>query len=237
MVACANPSFLAGHTFPKLERCRVVEQENPSDAYPCLPTETEMPVCTRVEIDNPHLLVTFKLPQIHELALNFSHPSCGTIWKNHIAESAKLSGLNLLHMRNWPSDGDLDLVLGSLPLLKTLVISTWEGEFSFRAFLPMDINGTSELEQASGEGHTLALLCPRLQYVRIEGLDLAVEPELIPILEDIVTLRAAHGSPLKGFSFFYFWSEPGSKTELIGGDQSFTMEECATDEGEFELDI
>jgi hypothetical protein len=58
-----------------------------------------MPVCTRVDIDDPYLLATFKLPQIYELALDFSDPDCSTIWEKHIAVNANLSGLNLLHMR------------------------------------------------------------------------------------------------------------------------------------------
>jgi len=71
VVERADPSFLAGHTFHKLERCRVVESRNPYGVSPTLFTETKMPLCTRVDVDDPYLLATFKLPQVHELALNF----------------------------------------------------------------------------------------------------------------------------------------------------------------------
>jgi hypothetical protein len=87
VVEDANPSFLAGHTFHRLDRCRVV---NPSGASPSPFTETKMPVCTRVDVDDPGLLATFKLPQIYELALNFSSPDCSTIWEKHIAVNVNL---------------------------------------------------------------------------------------------------------------------------------------------------
>jgi hypothetical protein len=83
----------------------------------------------------------------------------------------------------------------------------------------------------------LLRLCPRLQSLQIEGQDPSVEPELIPILKDIVTLRVACGSPLEDFTFFNFQPEPGSKIELIGRDKSFKMEVCVLDLEEFELDI
>jgi hypothetical protein len=76
----------------------------------------------------------------------------------------------------------------------------------------MDANGTSGLKQTSGEGQTLAVLCPRLQSLQIEGQDPSVEPELIPIFKDIVTLRAECGSPLKDFTFSEF--RPGIEAGL-----------------------
>jgi hypothetical protein len=100
VVEDTDPSFLAGHIFHKLERCRVVDSRNSFGASPSTFKETEMPVCTRVDIDDPYLLATFKLPQIHELALNFSHPDLSTIWMKHIAVNVNLSGLNLLHIKN-----------------------------------------------------------------------------------------------------------------------------------------
>jgi len=233
----AKHSFFAGHTFHKLERCRVTKSRKSFGSSPSLVTEAEMPVCTRVDIDDPYILATFKLPQIYELALKFSDPDSSTIWEKRIAVNANLSGLNLLHMKRWPFDGDLIPILRYLPLLETLITSTRLGVVSFRAFLPMEANGTSGLKGTSGEGLTLALLCPRLKYIWIEGQDPSVEPELIPILKDIVTLRAMYGSPLKKFTFFDFWPKPGSKTELIGRDQSFTMGACVLEEEEFELDI
>ena len=189
VVENANPSFLAGHTFHKLERCGVVSSPKSSGASPSLFTETGMPACTRVDIDDPYLLVTFKLPRIHELALDFSHPDCSTIWEKYIAVNANLSGLNLLHMKNWPFDGDLILILRTLPSLETLIISSWKDMISFRAFLPMDANGASGPKETSSEGRTLALLCPRLQSLQMERDIFLIEPELVPILKDVVTLQ------------------------------------------------
>ena len=229
VVEGANPSFLAGRTFHKLERCRVVKSSNNFGASPSSFPETKMPVCIRVDIDDPYLLSTFKLPQICELALNFSHPDCSTIWKEHFA--VNMSGLTLLHMKDWPFDGDLISILGSLPFLETLIISCWKRVLSFRAFLPMDTNGTAELEQMIGEGRPLALLCPRLRRVRIEGQDPLMAPELVPILKMVVTRRAECGSPLKSFTFSHVRSKPGCTFELIGRDVSFALENLVLDEG------
>ena len=126
-------------------------------------------------------------------------------------------------MKNWPFDGDLIPILRTLPSLETLVISSERGVVSFRAFLPMDANGTSGLKHTSSERQTLALLCPRLQSLLIEGQGPSVVPELILILKDIGTLRAECGSPLKSFAFPNFLCKPGSELELIERDGSFTM--------------
>jgi hypothetical protein len=110
---------------------------------------------------------------------------------------------------------------------------------SFKVFVPMDANGTSGPKQASGEGQKSVLLCPRLQSLQIEGQDPSVEPELMPILKDIVTLRAECGSPLKDFTFSDFSIKPGSRFELIGSNGSFTMEKIVLSEDAegFTLDI
>jgi len=239
VVNYANPSFLAGHTFHKLERCKVMDLYDPFPSSPSLFTETEMPICTRVDINDPYLLATFKLPQIHDLALDFSHPECSTIWEKHIAVNANLSGLSLLHMKKWPLNGDLIPILRSLQLLETLIIGSQLGVVSFRAFLPMDADGTSGLKRTSSEGQMLDLLCPRLQRLQIEGQDPSAEPELIPILKDIVTLRAECGSALKGFTFSKFWTRAGRRFELIGRNGGFMMEEIVLPQGAkyFELDI
>jgi len=230
------PSFLIGHTFHKLERCRLKSSYlliAPLSRF----TETEMPLCTRMDISDPHLLSAFKLPLIHELALDFSHPDCSTIWEKHIAVNTNLSGLTLLHIKQWWFDGDLVSILRSLPLLETLIISSSLSLVSLGAFLPMDANATRVLKQASGEGRALALLCPRLQSLRIEGQDPSAEPELIPILKDIVVLRAEFGSPLMHFTFPRVWFR--SLFELVGTNGSFTMEKIVLP-GQvkpFELDI
>src|SRR5258706_1697827 len=169
-----EPDFFIGRTFPKLERCRV-DTFDMWDAG-ILSGETDMPVCTRVDTDDPFLLTTFKLPQLHELSLDFLGTNCSQIWEEHIAVNANLSGLILLHMRNWPSNGELIPILTSLPLLETLIICSRKGVVSLRALLPMDENGTSELTQTRGEGKMLALLCPRLQHLQIEVVDPLVQP-------------------------------------------------------------
>ena len=195
VVENANPSFLAGHTFHKLERCRVLKSRGSSGSSPSLFTETQMPACTRADIDDPYLLATFKLPRIHELALDFSHPDCSTTWDKHIAVNANLSGLNLLHMKNWPFDGDLIPVLRTLPSLETLIVSSRRGVVSFRAFLPMDANGTSGPKQTSSEGRTLVLLCPRLLSLQIEWEVPSMQPELVPILTELSLSVRSVGLP------------------------------------------
>ena len=97
------------------------------------------------------------------------------IWEKRIAVNANLSGLTLLHMKEWSFDGDLTPILQSLPLLERLIIRSWRGVVSFRAFLPMDAHGTSGLKQTSGDGQTLALLCPRLHTLEVEGQDPSVD--------------------------------------------------------------
>ena len=238
VVEYAIPLFLAGHTFHKLERCRVVKPHEIGYNTSQL-TETQMPVCTRVDIDDPYLLSTFNLPHIRQLALDFSDPDCRMIWERQIAVNANLSGLNLLHMKRWELDEDLITILRSLPFLETLVISAWLDVDSFSAFLPMDANRIPGLKQTGSEGKTLALLCPRLQHFQVEITDLLVRPELIPILKDIVTLRAEFGCPLKSFTFSKCWMKPGYKFELIGRDGKFTIEKVVLPEEaeEFRLDI
>ena len=148
-----------------------------------------------VDIDNPYLLATFRLPLIYELALNFSHPDCSIIWEKRIAVNANLSGLNLLHMKEWPFNGDMIPILRLLPLLETLIVSPQQRTVSSR--FPIDkietsglisglartpmipyIGGTaiSGLNQTSGEGQKLALLCPRLQRLQIESVISPFQP-------------------------------------------------------------
>src|SRR5258706_14193111 len=99
---------------------------------------TGMPVCTRIDIDDPWVLAAFKVPQIRELVLDFSHPSRSVIWEKHIAVNANLSGLNLLHMKNWPYNGDLIRIITLVPLLETLIITTRRAVVSLGDVLPMD---------------------------------------------------------------------------------------------------
>ena len=103
----------------------------------------------------------------------------------------------------------------------------------------MDANGTAGLNQPSGEGKTFAVLCPRLWHLQIECDTLLGQSDWVPFAEDIITLRAECGSPLKVFTVSAFSPNPGRKFELIGRDGSFTMEmSVLVDEAEkFKLDI
>ena len=240
VVESGNPSFLAGHTFHKLERCRVGKPfrlgHNTSQR---VLTETQMPVCTRVDIEDPYLLATLKLPRIHELAIHFSGADFNTIWEKHIAVKANLSRLNLLHMRSC-GGADLIPILRSLPSLEILIISAPIGVDSFRAFLPMDVIQASRLKRSSEEGQISAVLCPMLQSVRIEGTDhYSDDSMLIAFLKEIVTQRTMCGSPLKSFTFYDPFYNPTSKYELIGSDGGSTMEKILleNDAEYFRLDI
>ena len=237
---CENPSFLAGHTFYQLERCRLLRvywlEDRPSQR---MLTEIRMPVCTRVDIDDLWVLAAVWLPQIRELALDFSDSSCSVIWETHIALKTNLSALNLLHMKRWPAGGDLIPILRSLPLLETLIITTWFGMKSFGAFLPMDANGSSGPRQTSGEGEPLAVLCPRLRHLQIEIDSPRVLPNMIPLAKVIITPRAECGSPLQVFTILDFSTRPIKKFELIGRDGSLTIGKSVVAEKVkgFQLDI
>ena len=222
-----NPSFLAGHTFHKLERCSLMGSSK-QDRVPNQKLFTEMPVCTKLDIGDPELLATFKLPQIHELELDFSLPESSMIWTKHISVNSNLSGLKLLHIWGKGIGGDLVPVFQSLPMLETLIISS-----------PVDVDTFRALNQSCLESHTFTIPCPMLQWLRIEHTDLSENPELTAVLEKVVTLRGVCGSPLKSFTFSIFSPKPGRKFELIGRDGGFTMEETvlAEDAHQFELDI
>ena len=227
VVMDVNPSFLTGHTFHRLERCRVMGSSR-LDYIPSQKPFTEMPVCTRMDISDPALLATFKLPQICELGLDFTVSECGMIWETQILVNSNLSGLKLLHMRAGHIGRDLVQILQPLPLLETLIISSH-----------VDVDTFMAMNQLSWEGQKLAIVCPLLQRLQVEDTDPSVTPELTLILEDVVTLRNICGSPLKSFTFYIFSPKPGRKFELIGMEGGFTMEETilAEDADRFELDM
>ena len=81
------------------------------------------------------------------------------------------------------------------------------------------------------------VLCPRLECLQIEGINPTEGAEMIPVLKDIVTLRAIVGAPLKSFTF-YFHGYPAApqKWQLIGSDKGFTIDEVVLVEP-FQLDI
>ena len=244
-------SFFAGHTFHNLERSRegrCVGGEWKGYSVPDL--LTEMPVCTRLVVPLSRL-ATLKLPQIRELSVwaNIPDEDLNSIWEQHIAVNANLSGLKLLHLfREMDMGTALDVVeiLGSLPALETLVIDwiylchPYDDSFKafFDAFIPRNAQGTSGLHQSGWEGQVSGVLCPRLESLQIEDILLTTltdeEPELMAVLRDIVFLRAINGCHLKSFTFFSEYCN--RKWELIGRDRSFTMEEVGPAEP-FKLDI
>ena len=225
----APSSFLAGHTFHKLEKYR--EQRNECRDYSVPDLLTEMPVCTRLHVSLSRL-ATLKLPQIRELGVfpDIPDKEPNSIWEQHIAVNANLSGLKLLHLfsREYTEPiFDVVKILGFLPVLQTLVIHPYV-DF-FEAFIPMNAQGTSTLNLVSG------ILFPRLENLQIEDIQLTEEkPELMAVLKDVVSFRAMNGFPLKSFTF-YHWLR-GEKWELIGGDGSFMMEKVVP-ALQFRLDI
>ena len=202
---------------------------------------TEMLVCTRLFVPLS-TLATLKLPQIRELCVDIHH-GWDHIWERRIAVNVNLSGLKLLHVLNvWGLPCITFIkILASLPALEALIIGVDDERLSFvdyrGAFIPMNVPGPSGPNQSSSEGQISRVLCPRLESLQVEGISLTRNAELIPVLKDIVTLRAAIGSPLKSFTF-YFRKRPAArqKWQLIGQDKSFMMEEVVPAK-RFRLDI
>jgi hypothetical protein len=224
-------SFLAGQTFHQLERFK--EGNNGTRHNQGHGQLTEMPICTRVDVSLSRL-ATLKLPQICELSVCIDVVEPNNIWEKHIAVTANLPGLKLLYLWNHYDPGlptiDIIKILRSLSSLETLVIDA--GHISvpyahfFRAFVPMDAQGISEFNQSSPEGQILGVLCPRLQNLQINDISLTEQPELMPVLKEIVILRAILGSPLNRLTFYHRTSE--KKWELIGEDRRFIMKEVVS---------
>ena len=223
-----HPSFLAGQTFHKLERCRMsLYGEGPNLRQDPV---TQMPVCTRLDVDDPTLLATLKLPQICELGASFDHPEFNMIWEKHIVVNANLSGLELLHVYGWFQQADLIQALRCLPVLKTMILangSDLDAAF-FEEFVPMHPNETTVLMQSHDEGQISAILCPMLRGLVIEGCSPSEQAKLIPVLEKLVILRAVFGSPLERFTLSDI--EFGRKFELIGRQGGFVTEMGSMDE-------
>ena len=223
-----DPSFLAGQTFHKLERCRIfIYREGPEASQGQV---TQMPVCTRLDVDDLTLLSTLKLPQICELGASFYHPEFNMIWAKHIVVNTNLSGLELLHVYAWYQQADLIQALQCLPMLKSLILaygSCLDAAF-FAEFVRMHPNGTAGLTQTYGAGQASPILCPVLGSLLIEGCGSTEPVELIPVLEQVVTLRAVYGSPLERFTLSSI--EFGRKVELIGSQGGFVVERDSLDD-------
>ena len=230
-------SFLAGQTFHKLERCRMSSYgEGPQLSHDQV---TRMPVCTRLDVDDLTLLATLKLPKICELGGSFDHPEFNMIWEAHIAVNANLAGLELLHVYGWHQQADLIQALRCLPVLKSLILANGPDLDTafFEEFIPMHPSETAVLIQSHDEGQISAILCPMLRSLLIEGCCLTERVELMPVLKQFATLRAACGSPLERFTLSSI--EFGRKYELIGNQGGFVVEMESLDENAtpFRLDI
>lgn len=228
-------SFLAGQTFHQLERYK--ENVKEIEDIPEQARLTNMPVCTRLAVPLSRL-ATLKLPQICELSVCNDGEQSYDTWEKHIVVNANLSGLKLLHVSDDCVDGfptiDIIKILGLVPALETLVIdrnclADSYIEF-FEGLVPIYVPMTFGWNGASGNGRISGVLCPRLEILQIEGISLTERPDLMPVLQDIVTLRAVIGSPLKSFTFTLPGSLHGSRGEtweLIGRDNKFIMEAVA----------
>ena len=254
-VYCFQFSFLAGQAIHNLERYK--EQESESEGNTCL--LPEMPVCTRLVVKLSRL-ASLRLPRIRELGVfiecsgysngrdsNGEEPN--SIWGKHIAVNSNLSELKLLQICFIPCSGriretDLTQILRFTPALETLIIDVGHIFISytgfFQAFVPIRAQETAGLYHSSGEGQTSGVLCPKLESLQIQGISLTEQPELMPVLKEIVTLRTTIGSPLKSFTFYVpryaALQFPEQKWELIGKDRRFTMEEIVPAQ-RFKLDI
>ena len=200
---------------------------------------TQMPVCTRLGVDDLTLLATLKLPRICELGASLDHPEFNMIWDTHITVNANLLGLELLHVYGWRQQTDLIQALRCLPVLKSLILANGadlDAPF-FEEFVPIHPNETAVPMHSHDEGQISAILCPMLRSLLIEGWGPTERVELIPVLQQLVSLRAACGSPLESFTLSSI--EFGRKYELIGSQGGFVMEMGSLDENAkpFRLDI
>jgi len=227
-IRSASSQSLAGTTFHQLEHYTEVYSDcsdNPGQ-NPLI----EMPVCIGVAAPLSRL-ATLKLPQIRALRVLIDCKNFNQIWENHIAINANLSGLRFLYLYGDNTLGTLPAfeivkALGLLPTLETLLFDFRHlvGPYVnfFEAFVPSDIPKTQGLNQSSRESQISGVLCPRLESLHI--FQLAEQPMLMPVLKDIVTLRANIGSPLKSFTLYDYWHSK-KKWELVGKDGSFIPEE------------
>ena len=232
-----DPSFLAGQTFHKLERCRMFLFEE----VPMLSEDevTRMPICTRLDLNDLTLLATLKLPGICELGVPLVHPEFNMIWENHIRLNTNLSGLELLHVKGWYKQADLIQALQCLPVLKSLILSDGpdlDAAF-FGEFLPMHLDENAVLMQSYDEVHISTILCPMLNSLLIEEWDPTEHVELIPVLKQVVTLRVVRCSPLTRFTLSAIKFR--RKFELIGSQGGLVTDMGSMDENSepFSLDI
>jgi hypothetical protein len=190
----------AGKTFYKLERCRVTWGFRILDIDP-LPF-TEMPVCTRLDIEDTEVLATFKLPLLCELGVTFDYLESNLTWEEEITVNVNLSGLRLLHIHGWHLFVNLIQILRSVPVLDTLIVGNGaklDVDF-FRALVP---NKTSRWRESCGVTQFPTVLCPILNRLQVEGIDPTKKSGLMHVLRGVVRLRAVAGSPLQGLTLWH----------------------------------
>src|SRR5258706_13995707 len=232
-----HPSFLAGQTFHKLERCRMsLYGEGPTLSEDRV---TQMPLCTRLDVDDSILLATLKLPQICQLGVSFHRPEHNMIWEKYITVNANLSGLELLHAHGWHQQADLIQALRCLPVLRSLILSNGsdlDAAF-FGEFFPMYPDDNAVRMRSHDEGQIVEIICPMLSSLLIEGWDPTEQVDLIPVLKQVVTLRAVYCYPLKRFTLSAIKFR--RKFELIGSLGGLVTEMVSLDEDAepFSLDI
>jgi len=156
------------------------------------------------------------------------------IWETWLSDNTNLSGVNLLQLWRF-HEGleknyiDILEILESLPAMETLVmyIKPLGVQYidSHKAFVPMGTEETSGPNQSSWEGQISGVLCTRLEDLQIEGIHLTLKPEVMPILKDIVTLRAIIGYLLRNLTFYSQWHSITGNWGPIGRDWSFIMEQ------------
>jgi len=216
--------LMPGHTFHKLERYsefRSFAEPNPGQSL-----FTDMPICTSLDL-RLSSLATFKLLRVCELQVYIDCTNAINVWKTQVAVNANLSGLKHLSIRHSDSLAEVHLIqiVKSLQGLETLVIGLQFGgtlsEDFFRSFVPVGAQEISGLDQASRKDQRSVVLCPRLESLQISQRPPFKLPELIPVLKDIVTLRAVVGSSLKSFTLY----TRSKMLELIGRDGSFAIGE------------
>jgi len=240
VVSISQLSPLASQTFHQLEKYQETDASDVDE--PRQDQLTEMPVCTRL-VTSLSRLATLKLPQVRELEVTVhDEQETDYLWEKYVAVNTQLSGLKLLSLLTTGDDNshfnDIPRILGSLPALETLVLYHGNPIFPnitfFEAFIPVNAQSTSE---PIWEGQIPEVLCPRLESLQIDYFS-PTDQELMPVLKNIVTLRAILGSPLKSFTFYNTdWdSDSPQKWELIGRDGNFIMEEVIPAES-FKLDI
>jgi len=200
---------------------------------------TQMPVCTRLDVDDLTLLATLKLPRICELSVSFDHPGFDVIWETHISVNANLSGLELLHAHGWHQQADLIQALRCLPVLRSLILSNGsdlDAAF-FGEFFPMYPDDNAVRMRSHDEGQIVEIICPMLSSLLIEGWDPTEQVDLIPVLKQVVTLRAVYCYPLKRFTLSAIKFR--RKFELIGSLGGLVTEMVSLDEDAepFSLDI